>query len=111
MTRARRDRGRGPSRWWRSVEAIAMGSALASALFAALAALGWRAGDAETNPVPTIVGLTIVALATWRIGRAAKRRAETIEVDERTRNTAPRTPEQNAGESDARNNPRTGDGE
>ena len=76
MTRARRDRGRGPSRWWRSVEAIAMGSALASALFAALAALGWRAGDAETNPVPTIVGLTIVALATWRIGRAAKRRAE-----------------------------------
>lgn len=88
MSRARRDRGRGPSRWWRSVEAIAMGSALASGLFGIFAALEWSGGAPGTNPIATVAGLAIVAAATWRIGRTAKRRAEAIEADERKRKTA-----------------------
>ena len=92
MTRARRQRGRGPSRWWRSVEAIAMGTALASGLFSGFSALEWRHGQTHADTLATTAGLAILALGTWRLGRAAKRRAEAIERREQIRTSRPNAP-------------------
>ena len=62
-----------------------MGGALTSGLFGAFSALEWTAEHADTNPVASLATLAILALISWRVGHAAKRRAEAIEGHEHNR--------------------------